>query len=92
VFRESNWSIEMKNRVSIRLNGDVTLSDFAKVMNHLTALINYLTIEIEEEAKINIDLPKHDFKVIGLPFYNIGNKHVFEKAFSEKLLIDNRND
>ncbi len=48
--------------------------------------------QIKDKAKINIDLPKHDFKVIGLPFYNTGNKQVFEKAFSEELLIDNRND
>ena len=38
----------MKNTVTLKLNGDVTLSDFSKVMNHLTTLIEELTTEIGE--------------------------------------------
>ncbi|HPM10865.1 MAG TPA: DEAD/DEAH box helicase family protein [Paludibacter sp.] len=43
-------------------------------------------LQIEQEAKINLPLPKHDYNVIGLPFYNSGNPHVFETAFEQVLL------
>jgi type III restriction enzyme len=44
--------------------------------------------QIEEKAKINLNLPKHDFRIIGLPFYNTGNSQVFRKAFSKILMND----
>ena len=45
-------------------------------------------LQIKEKAKIDFPLPKHDYRVVGLPFYNIGNKHIFENAF-KKVLLDN---
>lgn len=48
----------MKNTVSLKLNGDVTLSDFAKVMNHFTALIDELTSDVGEQAEIEWEIAK----------------------------------
>lgn len=48
----------MKNTVSLKLNGDVSLSDFAKVMNHLTSLIQELTEEVGEQAEIEWEIAK----------------------------------
>ena len=48
----------MKNTVTLKLNGDVTLSDFSKVMNHLTTLIEELTTEIGEQAEVEWEIAK----------------------------------
>jgi type III restriction enzyme len=45
-------------------------------------------IQIQEKGKFNFNLPKCDFQVIGLPFYNIGNKGIFEKTFTRVLFGD----
>jgi hypothetical protein len=48
----------MKNTVSLKLNGDISLSDFAKVMIHLTALIEELTEEVGEQAEVEWEIAK----------------------------------
>jgi len=48
----------MKNTVSLKLNGDVSLSDFTKVMNHFTNLIELLTSEVGKQAEVDWDIAK----------------------------------
>jgi hypothetical protein len=48
----------MKKTVTIKLNGDIMLSDFAKVMNHLTVLIDELSTEVGENADIDWEVSK----------------------------------
>jgi hypothetical protein len=48
----------MKNLLSIKLNGDVTLADFTEVMNHFSTLIEELTSDVGEKAQIDWEIIK----------------------------------
>jgi hypothetical protein len=48
----------MKNTISLKLNGEITLSTFAKAMNHFTDLIDELTNEVGEKAEIEWEINK----------------------------------
>jgi hypothetical protein len=48
----------MKNTITLKLNGDIMLAEFSKVMNHLTTLINTLTTEVGENAEIEWEISK----------------------------------
>ncbi len=45
-------SVEMKNTITLALDGDVTIGDFSTALNQFTALINQLTFEVADEANI----------------------------------------
>lgn len=48
----------MKNSLSIKLNGNVTLSDFTEVMSHFSTLIEELSSELGEKAQIEWEIIK----------------------------------
>lgn len=48
----------MKKTISLQLNGDITLSDFSKVMAHFTDLIDELSSDIGRPAEIEWEIAK----------------------------------
>jgi len=46
----------MKKKISLKLNGEVELAEFAKAMGHFTALIEKLTSDIGEQAEIDWEI------------------------------------
>ncbi|MDK2982338.1 MAG: hypothetical protein PWQ55_2685 [Chloroflexota bacterium] len=48
----------MKKTVTLKLNGNVVLSDFATVISHLASLIEELTSEVGENAEIEWEISK----------------------------------
>lgn len=48
----------MKNTISLKLIGDVSLSDFSEVMGHLSSLIDNLTFDVGEKAEIEWEIAR----------------------------------
>lgn len=80
----------MKNKVTIKLNGSVTLSDFSKVIENLSGLIDELTDEVGDNAEINWEITKLESgsayaEIIGSSFYT----EAVEKIVSAYSVIGN---
>ena len=88
-LKEKNNNKNIILQVFIEAKGDNFLDNNLRFENSKEGWKQKFLLEIEKEAKTRFDIFKienKDFKIIGLPFFNEGNKNLeLKKEFDEAL-------